>query len=54
LYSNQTVTFWKELKFWNTDKQEVISLTKKVPHDCKIDIHNVKGNICIKPWKQAK
>lgn len=54
LYSNQTVTFWKELRFWNTDRQEVISLTKKVPHDCKVDIHNVKGNICIKPWKQPK
>jgi hypothetical protein len=54
LYSTQTVTFWKELKFWNTDKQEVTSLTKKVPHDCIIDIHNVTGNICIKPWKQSK
>ncbi|NBP15758.1 hypothetical protein EBU95_15440 [bacterium] len=54
LYSTETVTFWKELKFWNSDKQDVISLNKKVPNQCKIEIHNVRGNICIKPWKQSK
>lgn len=53
-YHTATHAFLKDLKFWSSGKEEVISLTEKVPESCGISISNIKGDITVKTWKQQK
>jgi len=46
--------FFKGVSFFAKSKEEVVSLTEKVPADCKISIANIRGDITIKTWKTNK
>ncbi|MCF7899903.1 DUF4097 domain-containing protein [Candidatus Babeliales bacterium] len=47
-------SFWESFSFFTTEKEEIISLDKKVPTDCSITIKNKKGNIFVKTWNKHK
>lgn len=53
-YHTATHGFLKELKFWDSGREEIVSLTQQVPNDCVIKVKNYRGNISVKTWKKNK
>jgi hypothetical protein len=47
-------SFWESFSLFESSKEEVISLDKKVPENCSFKIKNKKGNITVKTWKKQK
>ena len=53
-YCTPINSFWESFTLFESKKEEVISLDKKVPEDCSLKIKNKKGNISVKSWKKQK
>lgn len=53
-YCTSINSFWESFSLFTPQKEEIISLDKKVPEDCSITIKNKKGNISVKTWNKQK
>lgn len=45
---------FKNLQFWKSGKEEIVSLTETVEPGCTITVNNLQGNVAIKTWRQEK
>ena len=53
-YCTALNSFWESFSLFESGKEEIISLDKKVPENCSFKIKNKKGNITVKTWKKQK